>query len=368
MNNKIRFIITLLICVLIAAVFMTIKPKQLENKNKNAKSSLLRISAMKLSKGTYSYRETFFGEAKSLNNASLRSQVSAEVQYQSPNFQVGKFVQKDEILIRVEASNYKMELSNAELQLANAKLAYENELIEVEEVKNNWKDSKIKPSEMALRQPHLEIAKMQLQTAKDAVELAKVNLAYTEIRAPFSGVITQKNINVGETAFTGEQVAVLQSSYLIEVPIQLSDDKISSLSIENCDVRVKSNSNIWTGRLDRISNFYDEKTRMRTAFVHIKNDSKNKLLPGTFVEVEIFGKKMENLIEIPKSSHTNDMLVWFIDSDSKLRSSKVVPEFQKNDNIYISNFNENYEYIALYPNDSFTNETVVEPVLKSEEE
>ncbi|RDH84639.1 MAG: efflux RND transporter periplasmic adaptor subunit [endosymbiont of Galathealinum brachiosum] len=74
-----------------------------------------------------------------------------------------------------------------------------------------------------------DTAKSNLLAAKADLRLAKANLSYTELRAPFDGVVSKLNVKNHENVRKNEVVLVIQTVNDIDITFQLSENIISRL-------------------------------------------------------------------------------------------------------------------------------------------
>ena len=79
----------------------------------------------------------------------------------------------------------------------------------------------------------------------------------------------------------------------------------------------------------------------------LQNTSKNPLRIGTFVNADISGKKIENLISLPRHILRPGNLLWVIDENLKLQNRKVTILRAGGDDIYVSAGLDNGELVSL---------------------
>lgn len=160
----------------------------------------------------------------------VQSKISGQVM--AANFEVGAQVKKGDVLIALEtkALSIQLEQAKASLQSAiaaqkSAKSQAEQAKINLESAENNYDRNKelydaeaISQNELEMAQDKLEIAKFQYQAALEgasgqsqaAVEAAQASvdniqnqISEATIKSPIDGIITNKNISVGEIASPG---------------------------------------------------------------------------------------------------------------------------------------------------------------------
>ena len=75
----------------------------------------------------------------------------------------------------------------------------------------------------------VETARAQVKAARSAVELAKIHLTYTQLRAPFKGIITTRNMEPGEVVLPGREVMTLSDLSTVELKIFVDETEIGKI-------------------------------------------------------------------------------------------------------------------------------------------
>lgn len=152
----------------------------------------------------------------------------------------------------------------------------------------------------------------RLQTEK---KLASIDVRRTEVRAPFSGVLTEVHVEKGQYVQPGTPLYRVTQIDAVEIAIPLHPfdfAKIAELVLagEQPKVELAENevaSSRWNGRVVRISPEADTATRTIDIFVEVENTVAGQqvavpLLPGSFVQARIHGPVLNDVIVIPRSA------------------------------------------------------------------
>ena len=179
---------------------------------------------------------------------------------------------------------------------------YERALIEVDNQRALF------PAQRQRLQKQLD----RLQTEK---KIAAINVRRTEVRAPFTGVLTEVNVEKGQYVQPGTPLyRVTQiDAVVIAVPLHPLDfAKIADLVLagEQPQVELAENEvalSRWTGRVVRISPEADTATRTIDVFVEVENKREGQqvavpLLPGSFVQARIEGPILTDVIVVPRAA------------------------------------------------------------------
>lgn len=148
----------------------------------------------------------------------------------------------------------------------------------------------------------------RLQTEK---KLALIDVKRTEVRAPFSGTLTEVNVEKGQYVQPGTPLFRVTQIDAVEIAIPLHPldfAKIAELVLagEQPKVELAENeiaSSRWVGNVVRISPEADTESRTIDVFVEVTNkDVAVPLLPGSFVQARIEGPVLIEQIVIPRAA------------------------------------------------------------------
>jgi len=154
------------------------------------------------------YREVT-GTVTSASSATLASKVLGQVE--GIRVKEGDRVKAGEVLITLDSSALRAQRERAEAELENAK-------IHLQRVKTLF-------AERSATQQELDNAERAFKVAEAARNGIEADLAYTTIKAPFDGVITEKLIEMGELASPGRSLLRMEDEghLRLEVPVAETD-------------------------------------------------------------------------------------------------------------------------------------------------
>ncbi|MDD2486877.1 MAG: efflux RND transporter periplasmic adaptor subunit [Candidatus Gracilibacteria bacterium] len=144
-------------------------------------------------------------------------------------------------------------------------------------------------------------AKSQIDSAKGGKDLAGIGLDNTSIIAPYDGVITARNIEIGSLVNPGSPAFMIGNNNNIKIKIDINSDDVTNLNLGQI-VDIKRQNNSYTGTISLVSPASDPTTKMFRSEVSFftKPDSLNL---GDFVDVYISkDKSKDKHILVPFSS------------------------------------------------------------------
>jgi len=156
-----------------------------------------------------------------------------------------------------------------------------------------------------------------IDAAKSGLKEVSANLAYLEIRAPFDGVITSRNVNLGayvgpggkstDPLFTVQDQGRLR--LVVSVP-EIYTGALSNKSEVNFTVRALP-SQKFTAQVKRIAGALDEKLRAERLEMDVYNKEK-RLLPGMVANVILPLNENNKSLSVPSSAVLNSTLGVFV--------------------------------------------------------
>lgn len=287
----------------------------------------------------------------------LTSQVSGTVNKVLDGFVAGGLVKKNQILFTIDDSEYQVALRAQEAALSEAKANTSAQKAQAIVKRKLWTSTGKTLSEappLAIQQPQLDRAIAQEKAAEARLEQARINLGKTKIRSPYSGLVVNRKINLGQYITKGTIIGEVMSIDFAEVRLPLSSKQLEFLDITKFGAQHKkinvlfSNTSkkqnyVWNGYIIRSEGVVDSITRSHYLVARINDPYgiKNNQLPtikmGTFVLAKISGKTLNNIFKVPKRllRRNNEVLVTDI-SGRYLSYQKVNIIHQDDEYIYIS--------------------------------
>ncbi len=210
----------------------------------------------------------------------------------------GDLVRKGQVLIRLQNEAQQTELARVKSQL-------ENERREHERMTNLFEQQLISDEEFNIATYELEQLELSLRDAER-------ELGYTQVRAPISGTITERFVNVGDHVTVTQHLFDIVDFDSIVARIYVPEKELARL-------RVGQDSRIFAeaaggverhGAVDRIAPRVDP--RSGTVKVTVAIPPSEGLLPGMYVTVELITDVHEDAVLVPKKALVYDADQLFI--------------------------------------------------------
>jgi RND family efflux transporter MFP subunit len=279
--------------------------------------------------------------------SSLVPEVAGRIVSASPAFVEGGFFEKGEVLITIDPRDYELAVVRARARVAEAELRFEREEEEAAVARREWEElGDGEPTRLVLREPQLAEAGAALAAAKADVERAELDLERTRVRAPYTGRIRQKNVDVGQYVTPGTLVALLYAVDYAEVRLPIPDADLAFLDLP-LDYRGSASGKggpevilttsfagrefRWQGAIVRTEGELDPRSRMVHAVAQVQDPygrggepDRPPLAVGMFVQAEILGRMTEGVVVLPRSALRGRDQVLVVDEEDRLRFRRLV--------------------------------------------
>src|SRR5262245_24557775 len=270
--------------------------------------------------------DEFSGRLEAVERVDVRSRVAGAVQ--SVHFREGVLVKEGQLLITIDPAPYAAEVDRAEAQVAAAEARVAYTTSEHDRADRLWKDSAIARRELDERVNAMREAGANLRAARAALQSARLNLGYTQVRAPVSGRVGKLEVTIGNLVPAGPGAPVLTTLVSVS-PIYASFDAdehvvLKLLSEGKRDVAVDAETvtnggRQLRGRLQLIDNQVN--TRSGTVRVRAVFDNKDgSLIAGQYVKLRMGKAKAEPAILVSERAIGTDQdkrFVFVVGPDDK---------------------------------------------------
>jgi len=260
-------------------------------------------------------RKDFIGHVEAIKSVDLRPQITGYVE--KVLFKEGSYVQEGDILFIIEQQRYMANLSLAEADLAKAKA----NLVKVEKDYNRQislnKQKYASEATVDSARNNLAAAQAAVKQAEANLDLAKINVEYTTIKAPISGYIGKALVTEGNyvTASTQTLARIVQTNP-IRIVYSVNDKDFVDVRQHAGDGQNQNftESDIILPNGEKISlkpqsRFTDNEVNTETATIAVYDEYDNSqrlLTPGNYVQVLLSTGNPIDAVVVPQSAVAQD--------------------------------------------------------------
>ena len=349
-RHRWRYAATVMICLVIVSAGVGLGVHLVETAPKAQRrppaKTLPQVEAMTLHPVEHRVVIEAMGSVIPAREMVLKSRVSGQVAVIDAEFAAGGIVAKGQRLVKIDPQDYQLALARKESQLTNAQYELKLEMGYQEVARKEWALlSKGQPlqagdEELALRKPHLAKVRSDVAAARSELEQARLDLARTDIKAPFNALIRDTHIEVGSQVSPQDALAEMVGIDEYWIRVALPVDRLGWFDIPSrrsdpdgpgAAVSVSYRGHRRSGRVIRLLGDLETQGRMARILVAVKDplglESKTSdgppLLIGEYVRVKIQGRLLTDVYKIPRASLRDNDTIWLAGTDDTLQIKPV---------------------------------------------
>jgi membrane fusion protein (multidrug efflux system) len=306
---------------LVAQNDSTGKKDEAGNNDKSKKSEeLIPVEVTTIKRGTISDYILISSNLETEKMADVVSRIQGLVQ--KMYVMEGDYVKKGQILMELEADEYKLAEERAQLNYLKQE--------------SDFKRMEAMFTKDLLSKEEFEQARFTMQALEVEWKQAQLNLSYTRITAPISGVIGDRLRKLGERIQpTDKLFTVINTEEMIAV-VYIPEKELGR--IEKDQIAYIASDNIpnerFAAHVKRVSPVVDPQSGTFKVTIGVKN-KKNKLRVGMFINAHIVTDTHENAVLIPKTAivYENELMNVFVVKDSVAHKIELKVGFQDHEKV-----------------------------------
>jgi len=262
--------------------------------------------------------DEFSGRLEAVERVDVRSRVAGAVK--SVHFTEGALVKRDDLLVTIDPDPYAAEVDREQAQVVAAQARVTYTKSELERAQRLWSESAIARRELDERVNAAQEAQANLRAAQAALRSARLNLGYTQVRAPVSGRVGRLEVTVGNLVAAGPGAPVLTTLVSVN-PIYASFDadehvvlRVLHDGTKEVPVEAETVTNGGRhirGRLQLIDNQVNTKSgtvRVRAVF----DNKDGSLMAGQYVKLRMGRAKAEPAVLVSERAVGTDQSKRFV--------------------------------------------------------
>lgn len=277
--------------------------------------------------------DEYVGRFEAQQDAEVRPRVSGTIE--RVLFADGQNVRSGQPLFVIDPRPYQAALAQAQAQVARASATLANARSVGARSQKLLDAQAVSREEFETNQATVRTAAADLQAARAAVRNAQLNLAFTTVRAPVSGRVSNRRVSQGNFAQEGTTVLTrvvstnpiwftfegAESFYLKYLRQAKTGERGSSRNTSNpVDIQLADESGYrWHGRMDFVDNAIDQNSGTIRAHA-IVNNPDGFLTPGMFGRARLLGSGTYRAMLVPDAAISTDQtrkLVFVVGKGNK---------------------------------------------------
>ena len=320
------------------------------------------------------------GTVQPRSESELIPEVSGRVVWISPSLVGGGSFKEGDILLRIDQSDYQSTLQRNKAVVQRSKVEQAYAADELKRTRSLFEKKLASQSQLDGAQRTAHVAAANLIEGQANLDQAQRDLARTELIAPFDGLVRNEHVDLGQFVSRGKGIGVIYATDYVEVRLPIAASQLEFLGLPASTrgqipidiqppVTVTADFGntrvIWEGRLVRAEAEIDERSRMIygvTRLLSMRDEDSLPIPVGLFVQAEIRGRKVDNVIRLPRSAIRDNDQVLVVDEDNRLRFRTVAILRLEHEDVLISGGITDGEMISVSPLQTVVDGMLVRPV------
>jgi multidrug efflux system membrane fusion protein len=285
--------------------------------------------------------DEYSGRFEAVETVEVRPRVSGFVD--KVHFKDGQIVKAGDPLFTIDPRPFQIAAESARAEVARARAQVALAISEVERAAPLVKSGAVTERDFTQRSANLNVTEAQQQVAEANLKSAELNLEWTEVKAPISGRISDRKVDIGNLVIGGSQGTTLlttivsldpihfifdtsESDYLRYVRLGLAGKRASSRESSSPVLIRLADETDWThkGAMDFLDNQFNPRSGTMRGRAILEN--KDQIFaPGIFARLRLFGGEVDGLL-IPDSAVVSDQMrkiVFVVGDDGVVKAAPV---------------------------------------------
>ena len=349
------------------AALLLVSGPQIEPQPNDALAPLVRVALVEPQTLRLSARTN--GIVVPRTESELIPEVDGRVTEVARSLVSGGFFSAGETLLLIETLDYEVALEQARAGLTRAESDLDNAQRTLNRQSDLVRRGATSDSQRDDALNRVRIAQATLKDAKARLSRAQRDLTRTRIIAPYDGRVRSEQVDVGQFVKRGTSVGTIYAVDFAEVRLPIQDEELAYLNLPltqsgstelelaapvTLRARFAGAEHLWEGRVVRTEGELDPNTRMVNVVAQVAEPyapagDRPPLAVGLFVDAEIMGATLPNLVKLPRAAMRGEDKVLVVDDNLQMFFRTVNVLRRDQDDVYIDSGLRAGELVCVSP-------------------
>ncbi len=260
------------------------------------------------------------GTLQAMEKIELFSEVQGVLQRTKTSFKIGNRFRKGQTLIAIESKEHEAQIKSSRSDLMNQLAAMLPDMeIDYPDLHQKWEvylenlnvNSTTPPlPEFGSNEEKLFISGKNVYSTYFNIKNLEERLSKYYIGAPFSGIVTESNVNVGTLVRSGQKIGefVDDSNFELRLSVPATDNKFLKKGMK-VDLKTIDNVQSFQGTIIRINGKIDQDTQSIDIIVEVDHQD---LRDGGYLKAQIKGNALANVFKLDNSLILENNKVYIV--------------------------------------------------------
>ena len=276
------------------------------------------VEAVQARDGTLPLEERMSGTVRARNQVAIYPELSEPVV--AVEAQTGDYVKAGDALVRLRRETYEQQVRQAKASVRTAEAEANGAKARLRELEAQLKRTERLAEQDFESEQQLESLRAQVEQAKASYEQAQAQveraeatleeretaLQQTVVRAPISGYVGQRNVEVGQRVDPSTRLYVMGDLDAVKVHVEVTDRMFGRIQPgQTARIHVPQKDTVLAASVTRMSPFLSDESYSAEAEIEVPNEDRI-LNPGMFVEVDVAYGESQRATIVPLSALYED--------------------------------------------------------------
>lgn len=282
------------------------------------------------------------------------SEVQGILQTSNKLFKPGTFYSKNETLLSINSDEFLASLQSQKSNFFNLitsilpdiRLDYATEFTKWESYLNSFDVHKTIPElpKFSSEKEKYFISGRGILTAYYNVKNLEVRSAKHQIKAPFSGTLTEALVTPGTLVRSGQKLGEFIDTSIYEMEVSISAEFADLLKVGNTVTLTNlDKSKEYVGKVVRVNGKIDQVSQTINAYIDVTHPD---LKEGMFLEANLVAKSESNAFEISRKLLIENKAIYTVQQDSILTLTEINPVYFGVENVVIKGLENDVLFVS----------------------
>ncbi|MBB6001520.1 efflux RND transporter periplasmic adaptor subunit [Arcicella rosea] len=281
------------------------------------------------------YNNDYVSDINAIKNVEIRARVKGYIE--KIHVDEGKFVKQGQILFSISSQEYKEEILKAKAMLKSTIAEAKAAELNLQNVKLLVDKNVVSKTEYEMAKAKLDALNAKIEEAQSHETSAKLKLSFTEIKAPFDGIVDRIPNKIGSLIDEGTLLTTISDNKEVFAYFNVSEKEYldfaktirESAKSEVSLILANNETHDYKGNIETIEGEFDKNTGS-IAFRARFSNPERILKHGSSGKVRI-KNHVKNALVIPQKSTfeiQDKVYVFVVDKNNKIQTRNIVPKLR----------------------------------------